>query len=146
MSGSGPMPRMFPLSHNANKRNMYDYTYSPRSSNPKKSFLERHRMMDLEMEGQLKEAMANFGRFSRKYSGSGGMMGGDASMFGDVNKTHTEESKSSSKGRKKYMKEKSKAKKAKSKTKKESQKKANKSAKLKAKQNDDPRKPKRPFR
>jgi hypothetical protein len=71
MGDMGPPSRM-PFLPN-NKRKLSDFAFSPRSPNPKKSFLERHRMMDLEMQGHLEEAMANFGRFQRKYSGGSGV-------------------------------------------------------------------------
>jgi hypothetical protein len=77
---TGPLAGLPPLPSNASKRKLADLTYPPRSPNPKKSFLERHRMMDLEMKGHLEEAMANFSRFQRKYSGGTG--GTDPSIMG----------------------------------------------------------------
>eukprot|EP00956_Cyclotella_meneghiniana_P017156 scaffold27685_cov63-Cyclotella_meneghiniana.AAC.11 len=82
-------PRMPFASDEHFKRKFSDSVGTPRSPNPKKSFLERHRIMDLEMKGHLDEAMANFGKFQKKYSGdpsSSAMMGlNDPSTLGSDN-------------------------------------------------------------
>jgi hypothetical protein len=162
----GPMADMPRLPNNTSKRKYPDYAYSPRSPNPKKSFLERHRMMDLEMKGQLEEAMSNFSRFQRKYSGGSGlgnttnMMGGnDPSMLGaaGINQSSmldapgntfaatgaplnipTKRMSEKTTASKKSKKKSKHAKKVKSKAKKAQ-------TKASSGKDDDPRKPKRPF-
>ena len=79
-----PMAGMPPLPTNTDKRKLSDFAYSPRSPNPKKSFLERaamSRAMNNEMKGHLDEAMASFSKFQRKYSG--GSAGNDSNMRGE---------------------------------------------------------------
>lgn len=80
-------PTLSALRGEYSKRKFSELPYSPRSPNPKKSLLERQRIMDMEMKAHMHEAMASFGRFQRKNSGSSdghGQLGGVAGGLGGV--------------------------------------------------------------
>lgn len=80
-------PTLSALRGEYSKRKFSELPYSPRSPNPKKSLLERQRIMDMEMKAHMHEAMASFGRFQRKNSGSSdghGHLGGVAGGLGGV--------------------------------------------------------------
>ena len=137
------MPGM-PLMPNAgSKLKISDLAFSPKSPNPKKSLLERQRMMDLEMKGQLDEAMANFSRFQKKYSGGSG--GNSSSMLGmkEIASASTGEPHNGPMMKSMDSNIPTKSTKA---TKKKKSKKVKHEKQPKGKGNDDPRKPKRPFR
>ena len=147
MGGTGALPSMpgMPLMPNdRNKRKASDFAYSPRSPNPKKSFLERHRMMDLEMKGHLDEAMANFSKFQKKYSGGSG--GNSSSMLGLKETASVPTGAPQNITAKKKSEESNIHKKSKKATKKKKPKDDQPEMRDKDKDSADPRKPKRPFR